>query len=342
MARTRYLVDKDPMNAFAALARFPLGRLWADLRREPREFLKDILLSLPAARRLALACRAEGITHVHAHSARRAATICALAHQIWGLDYSVTLHGPVSDYGPGQRFKWRGAAFGTVITRKLMAELSEILGPDRPERLMLQPMGVDTEALAPSGPYVPYKPGKPLRIFACGRLNIVKGHQDLMQSVAILRARGIDAKLEIAGQDDDGGGGYSLVLADLRQELGLNEHVTLLGAISAEAVREKLLSADLFVLASWHEPLGVAYMEAMSCGLPTIGTDAGGVPELITHGEDGLLVPPKSPDALAEAIAQLIENPALMTQLSESGRRRVVKGFSSARGAHTLLDGIAG
>ena len=75
-------------------------------------------------------------------------------------------------------------------------------------------------------------------------------------------------------------------------------------------------------------------------GVPTIGTDAGGVPELIRSGRDGLLVPPKRPDLLADAIAALAADPARLSALSEAGRTRIVSGFSSALGAKTLIDGI--
>ena len=340
MARTTYLVDTSPVNAALALMRCPWGALRRDLGREPREFLKDILLSLPAARRLARACRRAGITHIHAHSARRAATICALAKLIWGLEYSLTLHGPMSDYGPGQGFKWRHARFGTVITQKLRRELEATIGPDLPERLFVQPMGVDPDEMSRETPYQPPMAGEPLRLFSCGRLNIVKGHQDLMEAVKRLRDRGIDAKLDIAGQDDAGGSGYYSTLCQTRDRLGLQDHVTLLGAIDAAAVRQKLLEAHIFVLASWHEPLGVAYMEAMSCAVPTIGTDAGGVPELIRDGENGCLVPPQDPEALATAIASLAANPQKLIALSAAGRDTIVQSFSSRRGAETLINGF--
>ena len=340
MQNTTYLVDFKALNAFFSLLRFPLPTLWSDLRREPLEFAKDILLSLPAARRLALACKAQGITHVHAHSARRAATICALAKVIWNLDYSLTLHGPMSDYGPGQGFKWRHAKFGTVITEKLHRELQDALGSDLPNAMYLQPMGVDTDTLSRQGVYEPPQRNATLKLFSCGRLNVVKGHQDLISAVKHLRDQGVDAHLEIAGQDDDGGSGFHAVLLEKITELGLNEHVTLLGAIDADAVKRKLLEAHIFVLASWHEPLGVAYMEAMSCGVPTVGTNAGGVTELITDGQDGVLVPPKDPVALAEAIAALARDTDRLLALSKAGRKRVVESFSSARGARTLLEGI--
>jgi glycosyltransferase involved in cell wall biosynthesis len=102
-------------------------------------------------------------------------------------------------------------------------------------------------------------------------------------------------------------------------------------------VRNHLTAAHAFVLASWAEPLGVAYMEAMSCEVPTIGTAAGGVPELITDGQDGILVPPKNPEALATALLQLAADPALANRLSQAGRARVVAGFDSSRGADMLI-----
>lgn len=340
MRRTNYLVDMSVINAALALLRFPWSVLKEDLRREPREFLKDILLSLPAARRLARACKKEGITHVHAHSARRAATIAALAKVIWGVDYSLTLHGPMSDYGPGQGFKWRHARFGTVITRKLRGELREALGEDVPDQLYLQPMGVDTDELARNAPYLPPEAGEPLKLFSCGRLNVVKGHQDLMDAVKLLRDRGIDARLEIAGQDDDGGAGYYAVLAQKIKDLNLEDHVTLLGAIGADMVHQKLLDAHIFVLASWHEPLGVAYMEAMSCAVPTVGTDAGGVPELIEHGVNGILVAPKAPEILADTIENLATDGEKLKALSAAGRDTIVHGFSSRKGAETLIEGL--
>jgi glycosyltransferase involved in cell wall biosynthesis len=168
-----------------------------------------------------------------------------------------------------------------------------------------------------------------------------------MQAVRLMLDRGQAVTLDIAGEDDAGGSGYRAVLQARIAELGLQRHVRLLGAISAEAVRSNLLEAHAFVLASWSEPLGVAYMEAMSCEVPTVGTAAGGVPELITDKENGLLVPPQNPEALADALMQLAGNPALAQRLAQAGRARVVKDFESGRGADMLIreiwsDGVAG
>ena len=340
MARTTYLASRNPALLARILPRLPWGLILKEARRLPgreaKTFLMDVMISAPAAEKLARDCARRGITHVHAHSCGRAALIAALAHHAYGLSYSLTLHGPLQDYGTGQRFKWRGAAFVSVITRALRDLLPGQLGDALPQRLPLQPMGVDTSAFRRDTPYVPPVPGDPLRVFSCGRLNVVKGHQDLMQAARIMIDRGQPVQLEIAGEDDAGGTGFRKDLEHRIVDLGLEEHVKLLGAISAEAVLDKLKAAHVFVLASWSEPLGVAYMEAMSCEVPTIGTNAGGVPELITSGEDGLLVSPKDPDALAETLMRLAADPDMAKSIAQAGRARVVAQFDSSRGADML------
>lgn len=337
IARTRYLGRPRLGDLLGCLASLPYRELLAEVRCHGVAMLKDILITAPAAKRLLRECRVLGIKHVHIHSCGRAALIAALANRMGGLKYSITLHGPLQDYGIGQRIKWRHAEFATIITEKLLAEMQAELGADLPARLVIQPMGVDVDVLARNNPYQPVVKGETVRLFSCARLNIVKGHQDLMQAVSILIKRGMNVQLEIAGEDDDGGHGYHQKLdADLKA-LNLQGHIKLLGAIDANMVRDKLQEAHIFALASWSEPLGVAYMEAMACGIPTIGTDAGGVPELITDGVDGCLVPPQDPDALADMIAAIADDPKRARMLGENGRKRIVSSFRSTLGAEVLL-----
>ncbi len=341
IARTTYLVSYNPFDALRAAPRQNWPALMREIRRDGRAFAKDIAVSLPAATRLRAYAKAHKLDHVHAHSCGRTALIAAMARRMGGPEYSVTLHGPLSDYGPGQRVKWRDARFATVITQKLLREMREEMPEDMPSDVSVRPMGVDTNVLSRTAPYVPYTGTGPLRLFSCARLHVVKGHQDAMQAVRLLVDRGLDVQLEIAGEDDDGGNGFRSVLEQTMKDLSLENNVTLLGPIDADAVRGKLLEADIFVLASWHEPLGVAYMEAMSCEVPTIGTASGGVPEMIESGETGLLVPPKDPEALADGIAQLAQDPELARTLSTKGRAHMVQNFRAALGAETLIDGIA-
>jgi glycosyltransferase involved in cell wall biosynthesis len=100
--------------------------------------------------------------------------------------------------------------------------------------------------------------------------------------------------------------------------------------------------ADVFVLSSHAEPLGVVTMEAMSMGLASVATDAGGVREIMTHERDGLLVPPKDPAALAEALRRLAEDEALRQRLAAAGRRTVVERFDSRHSAGKLFERLTG
>ena len=339
IARTTYLGQVRPLPAAVALGKLA-GKLPAMILREGPGFAKDALVTLAAAERLRREAKARGLDHVHAHSCGRAALIATFARLMGGPRYSVTLHGPLSDYGPGQRVKWRHASFATIITQKILGEIQESLAGSLPDRMVIRPMGVDPETLKRSAPYVPPEHGRPIRLFACGRLNVVKGHQDLMSATRQLLDQGVDVRLEIAGEDDDGGTGYRRELEEHLKKLRLQDHVKLLGAIDAGAVKAKLEEAHLFVLASWHEPLGVAYMEAMSMGVPTIGTDAGGVPELITDGSTGYLVEPGNPGQLTRTIRALAGDPDALLRLSEAGRAHIVENFRASLGAQVLVDEI--
>ena len=338
MARTTYLGKIDPIHAIRALSRLSPKELANWIASEGLRFGKDVLVVLAAASRLYSEAKRKNLDHIHVHSCGKSALIAALCHKMGGPNYSLTLHGPLQDYGIGQRFKWSNAAFATIITQKLFDAATEELGDALPDQIAIRPMGVDTTVMKRSEPYKPVEHGQPMQLFSCGRLNVVKGHQDLMSAMRQLLDMGVDVRLEIAGEDDAGGTGYRAHLESHLKQLRLQDHVKLLGAIDAGLVRQKLLNAHAFVLASWHEPLGVAYMEAMACGVPTFGTEAGGVTELIADGQNGILVPPKNPSVLARALRDFSGNPELAMRLSEAGRAHVVENFSSTLGAEVLVD----
>ena len=297
------------------------------------------LLGLAAmGAKLASLARERGWQHVHAHSCADAAHVALFANLLSGLPYSLTLHGPLQDYGPNQPEKWRHAKFAIVITRKLLGEVEAELRGSLPGRVEVAPMGVDTQRFVRRAPYAAWDGRGPLRLFSCGRLNPCKGHSDAIAAVGLLRARGIDARLEIAGEDEQGGAGYHRALAAEVTGTGYGDSVTLLGAVSEERVRAGLEQAHVFVLASLAEPLGVAIMEAMALAVPVVATGAGGVPELVRDGVDGLLVPPESPPALADAIARVAHDGALAERLARSARERVIAGFDSTRSARMLVE----
>lgn len=165
---------------------------------------------------------------------------------------------------------------------------------------------------------------RPQVIGTAGRLAPVKGITFLLRAFRLLRAEFPEVRLEIAGE-----GPLREELQAEASALGLQDRVAFLGW------RKDLLAVlqgwDIYVQPSLLEAFGVAALEAMATGLPLVGTAAGGLPELIADGKTGLLVPPRDPEALAEAIRRLLLNPAQARDMGVAGRERAVKYFSVER-----------
>jgi len=306
----------------------------------PRRRVPHALALIPFAALLSSYLRSRGVTHAHVHSCADAAFLAMLASRLSGISYGITLHGPLSDYGPQQIQKWRYAEYAVVITQRLAKEIQSTLGSYVPKALTIAPMGVDISKFHRSIPYVPWDGRTKLKIFSCGRLNPCKGYNVLIEAVYALRNWGFKVRLEIAGADDSATSNYRTLLEDLIERLDLQGFVTLLGAISEDTVRECLENAHIFALASLHEPLGVVIMEAMSMGVPVIATAAGGVPELITDGVDGLLARPNDPITLAQMISKLAEDQDLALLFSANGRKKIETRFHPGISAAAIHDSL--
>src|SRR5208282_5506647 len=108
------------------------------------------------------------------------------------------------------------------------------------------------------------------------------------------------------------------------------------GAVNQDHIRDFYASADAFCLSSFAEGLPVVLMEAMAMEIPCVTTHIAGIPELIRDGEDGLLVTPSDTDALAKALARLMDDAELRQQLGKSGRARVVEHFDLRRSVERM------
>jgi L-malate glycosyltransferase len=140
-----------------------------------------------------------------------------------------------------------------------------------------------------------------------------KDYPNLLEAACVLRDRGVAVRIVAVGQ-----GQLEAQTRALHERLGLGGRVMLLGRRD-DAVRV-LAACDLFTLASDNEGLPVAVMEALALGLPVVATAVGGVPEAVTDGVEGLLVPPKQPEALAGAIAALARDPARRVEMGAAAR----------------------
>ncbi len=296
-----------------------------------------LLAMVSVATKLNAIAKRNHYTHIHVHSCAESAHIALLASQLFGLTYSLTLHGPTLElYGPNQAEKWRHALFAIVISQKLLDAVKLKLPGCLPNQLEVAPMGVNLEIFQRQKAYQPWLPAQTCRIFSCGRLNLIKGHKYLLQAVRLLQQRGIAVKLQIAGEDEQGGNGYHKDLAELIHAQGLAESVELLGAVSEDRIRQGLEEAHIFALASLNEGVPVAVMEAMAMELPVVVTQVGGNAELIDQGVDGLMVDPQDPDALANMIEKVLTESRLAIALSQAARQKIIQKFSHKRSAEVI------
>jgi glycosyltransferase involved in cell wall biosynthesis len=142
----------------------------------------------------------------------------------------------------------------------------------------------------------------------------------ILESVALLTRRGVAVRLFIAGE-----GSLRTELERLSERLGIADRTYWLGYIATP--RDLLLAADVFVLSSVGEAFGNVLAEAMACGVPIVASRSGGIAEVIDDGETGLLVPPGTPSAFAEAIETLVRNPVLSQEVATRARERVKERF---------------
>jgi glycosyltransferase involved in cell wall biosynthesis len=154
------------------------------------------------------------------------------------------------------------------------------------------------------------------------RVDRMKGHECLLRALGRLRDAGLRLTLLVAG-DGPERSNLETVAGQLR--LG-PEWVRFLGFRSD--VSDLLCAADFFVLPSFTEGLPLSVLEAMAHRLPVVATPVGGIPEIVADGESGLLVPVNEPEALANAIARLAQDPSLRYALGEAGFRAARDRFS--------------
>lgn len=159
-------------------------------------------------------------------------------------------------------------------------------------------------------------------VVTVGRLHPDKGIDVLLGAMVLLRRRVPLARAVVVGGEQSGYEGYRATLVDLRHRLDLDDAVDLTGPL--DRPQTVLLGATAYVQPSRDrtelQPLAV--MEAMAVGLPIVATGVGGVPEMLDGGRLGLLVPPEDERALADALAQVLEDPILAERLGRAARSR--------------------
>jgi colanic acid/amylovoran biosynthesis glycosyltransferase len=196
------------------------------------------------------------------------------------------------------------------------------------DKLIKLPVGANTRKIAFSPKRIDKK--QPIIILTVGRLVEVKGIEYSIRAVARVLPAHPNIQYLIAGD-----GPLRMDLEDLAGQLGIAGHVRFLGAQTEEEIIELYAKAHIFILAGVvasdgaEEAQGVVLLEAQAAGIAVIATRVGGIPESVSDGKSGILVPPRNVEALAEKLSYLIEHPETRLELGRAGRTHVEANFDS-------------
>jgi glycosyltransferase involved in cell wall biosynthesis len=173
-------------------------------------------------------------------------------------------------------------------------------------------------------------PGAPPVVASVGVIAPRKGTDVLLDAVALLRERGVRARVVLAGAVEDG-----------PLEPWAREQLARAAALGIEhhdrvAVAEHLPGWDVFVLASRQDPFPLVVLEALGAAVPVVAAAAGGIPEQLDGGRAGILVPAEDPRALADAIARVLADPQRAAPLAAAGHARVAGAFTPRHAAAAL------
>jgi colanic acid/amylovoran biosynthesis glycosyltransferase len=284
-------------------------------------------------------CDRRGVRHIHVHMGNVAADVALLtAHLGSKLEpgrpwsWSFTLHGPaelfdVSHFRLAE--KLQRALLVVCISDYTRSQLMALSHPETWERLHVVHVGIPIEQFTPAGNGS--SPKGEATILFIGRHVPEKGHAVLLEAMVLLAERGQIVNLILAGD-----GPSRPTLERLAKRLGVASRVSFPGAVGQEDIHALYAGASIFCLPSFAEGVPGVLMEAMAMRLPVVSTRITGIPELIEEGRTGLLVSPGRPDELADALEQLLIDPALRREMGLSAREKVVRAFNVDRSAEQL------
>jgi glycosyltransferase involved in cell wall biosynthesis len=346
VGRIRAAVDYLPETLLAPLPRllFHTGRLAACRPAAMRQALQTALRRFLRTRRSAtlkhllqagyLVDRLlphSGVTHLHAHFAHSPTSVALFASRLSGLPFSFTAHAKDIYTSDARQLREKIALARFVVTctgynRRHLLRLSD--GRTPIHRIY---HGIDTRLFAADGPdNESGPPAAPYRLLTVARLTAKKGLPTVYRALRRLRDQGLRLRHSLIGDGED----RQAILALIR-ELGLGADTELLGTLPHETVLAHYRRADLLVLGCEVAPNGDrdgipnVLLEAMAMGVPVVATRVSAIPELVRHGQSGLLVAPRDPAALARAMTRLLTDQPLRRQVIRAARQQVRAGFDN-------------
>jgi colanic acid/amylovoran biosynthesis glycosyltransferase len=286
-----------------------------------------------------------GIQHIHVHFAWSASSIALIAHRILDVSFSLTLHSNEIYFDRLLlKDKLHAARFVVTISdfnRRLLQELWPESGIA--DKVHVIHCGLDPDlfqaapADTPSGEGGETREPGELEIVSVGQLAPRKGFHVLIEACHLLSERNVPYRCHIFGE-----GPERERLEALRAQYGLDDQIRMPGRIYQEDLRRFLAHADVFCLPCVKDKSGdldgipVVLMEAMAMNLATVSTRVSGIPELIQHEQNGLLVEPDNAQALAGVLRTLAGDPERRAYLAHAGRETVIQAFNIHRSAEQM------
>lgn len=271
------------------------------------------------------------LRHIHVHFATPAATVGMILTKLSPVTMSMTVHGPDEFYDVEGYYlaqKIRACRFVCAIGQFARSQLMKLSPVADWDKLLISPLGVHPDQFVPRAPV---GNGNRFEVLCVGRLVAAKGQHVLLGALSVLRQQGRAVHVRFVGDGPD-----RVSLESRAQSLGLKLDATFEGPVNQDRIRQFYNTADVFALASFAEGIPVALMEAMAMEIPCISTWITGIPELIRDGIDGLLVPPGDTEALAAAIARLMDDRESCQGLGRAGRQRVIDKYNLPRNLERL------
>ncbi len=328
------VASRHPLRYARTLAS-ALALTW---RHRPRKvFIKEFLQAGEIADALH---RAGDVAHLHGHFCHGVATITWFASLLSGIPFSFTAHAKdiyQAELNPGNLLERKLGAARFVATCTCANAGVLRARHARPGEVHTIYHGLDTDYFSPTPQPVS---GEPPLILAVGRFVEKKGFDQLIAACAQLKRDGVRFGCLIVGER---GSAYDKLCAQIAT-LGLADAVQLRSAVTQDQLREIYRSAQVFALPCQimedgdRDGFPNVLAEAMAMGVPVVSTAISGIPEMIDDGVHGLLVEPRNPQALAEALRRVLTDTELHTRLARAGRQRICERFDSRRTTLDLRD----
>ena len=286
--------------------------------------------------------KGEGVGHLHAHFAHDPTLVALFVHRLTGVPFSFTAHARDLYGVPAPALVVRAREASAVVTccAANVEYLRSVLPEDVAGRVLLVHHGVDLVAFVPDEGHVP---GPVPRVVSIGRLVEKKGFGDLLEALARAKAAGAAFRCDVYGD-----GPLQGELERRRDELGLAGQVVFAGARAQHELVSELQRGDLFALTPFVAPDGDrdgvpnVVAEAMACGLPVVSTEVGGIPEIVRHGENGLLAAPREVEQIASNLVLLLGEPHTRRRLGRAARATVENEFDLRSAAGRLVSVFGG